>query len=52
MWAIVMFGVIALLFNPIVPVHLSRSIWSPIDIAAAVAFIAAAIFVNTGEVRY
>jgi len=28
------FGVIALLFNPIIPVHLSREIWAPVDLVA------------------
>lgn len=36
-WAWV-FGIIALLFNPIIPVHLSREIWAPIDIMAALIF--------------
>lgn len=29
------FGLLALLFNPIVPVYLSRDIWAPIDVGAA-----------------
>jgi hypothetical protein len=29
---------LALLFNPIVPVHLSREIWLPIDLGAAAIF--------------
>lgn len=33
------FGVIAALHNPIVPVHLSRATWAPIDIACAVALL-------------
>jgi len=33
---------VAVLFNPLVPVHLSRPIWQPIDTLAAVLFIAAA----------
>lgn len=36
MWGLLMGGV-ALLFNPIVPIHFSREIWAPIDILAAVA---------------
>lgn len=35
----VAFGMIAILFNPIIPVHLSRGVWAPIDIAAAVLFV-------------
>lgn len=33
-WAFA-FGLVALLFNPIIPVHLSREIWQPIDVAVA-----------------
>ena len=36
-WAPVFVGV-GLLFNPIIPVHLSRSIWATIDIACAAIF--------------
>ncbi len=38
-----LFGFVALLFNPVVPVHLSRETWQPIDMAAAAAF-AVAVF--------
>src|SRR4029450_9918914 len=38
MWAVWTFGFVALLFNPIVPVHLSRSAWRPINVVAAVLF--------------
>lgn len=34
------FSFIALLFNPLAPVHLSRAIWSPIDVAVAIFFLA------------
>ena len=37
-WATWLFGFIALLFNPLIPVHLSREIWQPIDIICAVLF--------------
>jgi len=37
------FGFVAVLFNPLVPVHLSREIWQPIDVAAAALFVAAAV---------
>ncbi len=32
------FGVIALLFNPIIPFYLSRNTWQPIDIIVAIIF--------------
>lgn len=37
-WATVLAGV-ALLFNPLIPVHLTRQIWAPIDIGTAVLMI-------------
>jgi hypothetical protein len=33
-WAIA-FGLVALLFNPLIPVYLTRGIWFPIDVAVA-----------------
>lgn len=33
------FIVIAVLFNPLVPIHLSRAIWVPIDLGVAIYFI-------------
>ena len=30
------YGVIAVLFNPIIPIHLSRGLWIIIDLAAAI----------------
>lgn len=37
-WCWIM-GMVALLFNPIIPIHLTREIWQPIDIAAAAVFL-------------
>jgi len=34
-----LFGVVALLFNPIIPVYLSRQIWQPTDALAALLFL-------------
>jgi len=34
------FGVIALLFNPFVPIHLDRSTWALLDIAAGAIIVA------------
>ena len=45
-WAVVAFAAVAVLFNPIIPVHLSRDIWRPIDIIAALLFVAAALTVR------
>ena len=38
-WAKVVFIVIAILFNPLAPIYLSRSIWIPLDIVTAIFFI-------------
>ena len=38
-WAIWFFALVAVLFNPLVPVHLSRQVWRPIDIVSALAFL-------------
>jgi hypothetical protein len=41
-WAAWVFIGVAILFNPIAPVYLHRSTWRLIDVACAVAFVAAA----------
>ncbi|GAI91013.1 unnamed protein product [marine sediment metagenome] len=38
-WAKVVFIVIAILFNPLAPIYLSRSTWIPLDIITAMLFI-------------
>ncbi|MFH1140885.1 MAG: DUF6804 family protein [Chloroflexota bacterium] len=45
-WAVVAFGFVAILFNPLAPVHLARTIWQPIDIVAAVLFLVAIALVK------
>ena len=37
-WALYVFIPIAILFNPIFPIHLTKEIWQPIDIVVAVLF--------------
>lgn len=37
-WAIWLFGAVAVLFNPILPIDLTREIWRPIDLAGALLF--------------
>jgi len=37
-WAVWVFGFVAVLFNPLVPIHLSREIWQPIDAGCALLF--------------
>ncbi|MBA7581529.1 hypothetical protein ES708_23435 [subsurface metagenome] len=38
-WAKVVFIGIAILFNPLAPIYLSRSTWMPLDIVTAIFFI-------------
>jgi hypothetical protein len=38
-WAIYLFGFIAVLFNPLIPIHLSRELWQLIDTICAFAFV-------------
>lgn len=38
-WA-VLFALLGLLFNPLIPVHLSREVWAWLDVAAAGTFAA------------
>jgi hypothetical protein len=42
-WAVWMFGFIALLFNPLLPVHLSRELWQPVDFVCAILFATVAL---------
>lgn len=32
------FGVVAVLYNPVLPIFLNRALWFPIDLASAIAF--------------
>ena len=45
-WATWLFGFVAVLFNPLIPIHLSREIWQPIDIVCAILFMVIAIILN------
>ena len=42
-WAI---GITAVLFNPIIPIHLTRDSWAVIDVIAAILFAASTFFVR------
>ena len=39
LWAAWLFGFVAVLFNPLLPIHLSRDLWQPIDVICAVLFV-------------
>jgi uncharacterized membrane protein YccC len=40
LWATWLFGIIAVLFNPLVPIHLTKELWQPIDVICALLFVA------------
>ena len=40
------FGIIAVLFNPFIPIHLSRDIWAVIDIAVALLLVVSLLFLR------
>lgn len=44
-WGVIFAGV-ALLFNPILPVHFSRELWAVLDSVTAAVFIAYGLFAN------
>lgn len=45
-WAMWLFGFIAVLFNPLIPIHLSREIWRSIDVICAIVFIFCSMVLN------
>ena len=49
-WATWLFAAVAVMFNPILPINLSREIWQPIDLAGALLFGLSTLFLrNRGE---
>jgi len=50
LWA-VMFGLVAVLFNPIVPIYLKRTTWFSIDIGIAIIFAVHLVIVRLGLFR-
>ncbi|MHC4541140.1 MAG: DUF6804 family protein [Planctomycetota bacterium] len=50
-WAAWPFGFIAIVFNPLIPIHLSREIWQPIDVICAILFIVIAFTMIKPEKR-
>jgi hypothetical protein len=43
------FGIIAVLFNPFIPIHLSRDIWAVIDIAVALLLLASLLVLRESK---
>jgi hypothetical protein len=50
-WAWIMGGV-AVLFNPILPIHLNRDLWQPIDFIAAIVFATSIGYIRAKSYRY
>ncbi len=46
MWATWLFGFIAILFNPLAPIHLPHETWQSIDLICAVLFIIVAVMLK------
>jgi hypothetical protein len=42
-WAVWLFGLVAILFNPLIPIHFSREVWKLIDVLCGFMFVAATI---------
>jgi hypothetical protein len=45
-WAMWLFGFIAILFNPLIPIYLSREVWQPIDIICGILFVVVAFILK------
>lgn len=45
-WAIWIFFIIAVLFNPIIPIHLTREVWQRIDVVCAGLFGSSILWLN------
>ncbi|MCX5633326.1 MAG: hypothetical protein NTW93_06615 [Phycisphaerae bacterium] len=46
MWAVWLFAFIAILFNPLVPIHFSRELWQVLDFICAILFIVSLFVVH------
>lgn len=44
-WAWIL-GLVALLFNPVLPIHLSRDVWKPVDLLTGLILLASIVFVR------
>ena len=48
-WAVCVFGIVAVLFNPIAPIHMNQETWAVIDVSAAAVFMVGAALLRRGE---
>lgn len=49
MWVVWLFGFVTLLFNPLIPIHLSRELWQLIDFVCALLFLIAGFLLKSPE---
>jgi len=47
-WACWLYGLVLLVFNPVMPFRLGRGMWRPVDLAGAVLMLLAVILVRRG----
>ena len=48
-WAVFVFGAVAVLFNPIFPIYLTREIWLPIDLVCGLFFFLSPNYIKKPE---
>ncbi|MHC4538055.1 MAG: DUF6804 family protein [Planctomycetota bacterium] len=46
LWAMWLFGVVAVLYNPLIPIHLPKQVWHTIDVTCAFLFVAISSFLR------
>ena len=49
MWAVWLFGFIAVLFNPLFPIHLDRELWAVIDVICGILFLMVAFLIKNTD---
>ena len=49
LWASWLFGLIAVLFNPLIPINLPRELWQPVDLVSAVLFFSIGLIMKEPE---
>ena len=51
LWATWLFGIIAVLFNPVAPIHLSRDLWQLIDVICTSLFVVFGLILKKSQWR-
>lgn len=45
-WGIWLYGIIGLLFNPLIPIHLTKGMWQPLDFITGILLVVAALVIR------